>query len=105
MKKSKSAKYAVIEIDDVVGIDWIRALRDVATLRVQRANIYGNGWLHEPIQYDLWTIYGKATRLKNMLEHGNNNYERVEDTCKDIVNYCLFALAKLNKSKSRRKKQ
>tara|TARA_R100000329_G_scaffold51849_1_gene47778 strand:+ start:207 stop:578 length:372 start_codon:yes stop_codon:yes gene_type:complete len=39
-------------------------------------------------------IVGKLMRATSLLESGNNpNYESMEDTYKDMINYCSFAVA------------
>tara|TARA_B000000565_G_scaffold58343_1_gene38700 strand:- start:26 stop:397 length:372 start_codon:yes stop_codon:yes gene_type:complete len=39
-------------------------------------------------------IVGKLMRATSLLESGNNpNYESIEDTYKDMINYCSFAVA------------
>jgi hypothetical protein len=40
------------------------------------------------------TIAGKALRAQSLLESGSDpNFESLEDTYKDIINYCSFAVA------------
>ena len=42
------------------------------------------------------TIQGKVYRAQSLLEaavHDNPNYESLEDTYKDIINYCSFAVS------------
>ena len=39
-------------------------------------------------------ILGKITRATSLLESGNNpKYESLEDTYKDMINYCSFAVS------------
>lgn len=39
-------------------------------------------------------IIGKLMRATSLLESGNNpNFESLEDTYKDIINYCSFAVS------------
>lgn len=82
-----------------VGEDWLKVLKKVVAMREDRAKIYGNDWINEPLDYDMWMLYGKVKRAMPMMKDGGNHYEKLEDTLIDLINYSLFALAKIEKEK------
>lgn len=75
------------------------ALKKVLALREQRQKIYGNDWIYDEISYSIWNAWGKTQRATHILKHGNNNYEKMEDTLRDNIIYSLFALAILEREK------
>jgi hypothetical protein len=82
-----------------VGEEWLKVLKKVVIMREERAKIYGNDWINEPLDYDMWMLYGKVKRAMPMMKDGGNHYEKLEDTLIDLINYSLFALAKIGKKK------
>ena len=77
---------------------YTHALHQVIKVRLSRQQQYGEGWLGDPIEYDLWMLWGKWRRLHYILTSRAvtpHQYEKVVDTVIDLVNYGLFLLAKL----------
>ena len=77
--------------------EFDEALNLVLKLRNERKKCYGDGWLEDPIQYDIWMMHGKVKRLLYMLEKGENKYEKMLDSAIDLCNYSLFLIYKLTK--------
>ena len=48
-------------------------------------------------------IEDKFNRLKSLFKNKSANYESVEDTLKDLANYCLLTLIELEVEKSNKK--
>lgn len=74
-------------------------INEVIELRKQRQKAYGDRWIELEFEGHSWHVIDKANRLKYMLINGNNDYEKAEDTLKDLINYAMFALVKLNENK------
>lgn len=102
----------LIRIPKVVGKDWFEALLRAVEIREKRAVFYGNRWIDEPVEFDVWMCYGKASRATHFLKKSDvnslknkENYEKLEDTLRDLVNYSLFALAKIEKRRDEQRKK
>jgi hypothetical protein len=82
--------------EEDVGKEFIEILNKIIEIRKNRRKIYGDGWKDDPLDYEIWQIYGKTKRIMNIFKDGNNYYEKLEDSLIDEINYCFFALAKLS---------
>lgn len=76
-----------------------QALDKIISVRIQRGKFYGDDYLQDPLEYDIWMLYGKLRRLMRLFKDGNNSYEKLEDTLIDAANYCIFAISKLDERK------
>jgi len=75
---------------------YLRALIEVLKVRVEKSKVYGEGWYNDPIEFDLWMMWGKWRRLEFNIKRGNkNSYEKDVDNAIDLINYGLFLLSKL----------
>ena len=75
-------------------------LNKVIKIREDRQKLYGDDWIYDPIEYDFWMLYGKFNRLQYLLKHKLNDksqYEKIDDTLIDMINYSIFLLYKINK--------
>ena len=70
-------------------------LAEIKELRIKKEADYGRAWLKmRPIGItDI--IYVKVERIKSFENKGQLNFESVEDSLRDIINYSLFELYKL----------
>lgn len=77
---------------------------DILKLRKQRASIYGDEWINDPIEAKVWLLWEKAQRAVHIVKYNPdtllNEYEKLEDTLRDSINYCLFGLSILKKMKA-----
>ena len=77
------------------------ALDKVIAIRNKRQETYGDRWEKDPIEYDVWMVYGKLQRAFYQIEHQPKNaYEKMEDSLIDLINYALFALCKVYRGKN-----
>lgn len=75
-------------------------INKVLAKREERRKQYGDKWVNDPIDYDIWMLWGKVGRAIHLLKKENENeYEKLEDTLIDLVNYALFALTKIDLDK------
>jgi len=75
---------------------------EILELRKQRAKIYGDAWINDPIDAKIWLCWEKTQRAIYITKNNNNlknDYESLEDTLKDLVNYAMFSLVILEKRK------
>lgn len=82
-----------------VGEEYLNALSEVIKIRAERRKAYGDGYLKDPIDFDVWMLYGKLGRMLYIFKNGITVYEKFRDVFVDICNYSIFALTKLKKDK------
>ncbi|NDB56603.1 DUF1599 domain-containing protein [archaeon] len=82
----------------------LRVLQECAELQARKSQDYQNPksnvtqMMHYRRGIDTVhdIIHGKVLRAQSLLEsEGNPNFESLEDTYKDLINYCSFAVALL----------
>lgn len=69
-----------------------KALNKVLQIRKERQKIYGDGWKNMQEYEFVAFIKNKCGRLEHLFLNGNSNYEKIDDTLIDLINYCLFYL-------------
>ena len=89
-------KITITEKD--VGKEYLDVLKEVVKIRKQRRKIYGDDYGHPP-EVEVWTIYQKTFRMIKLFKDGNSNYEKIDDTLRDLINYSLFLLIKISNKK------
>ena len=77
---------------EIKNCGYENALKKVVDVRLQRKKIYGDQWQQMQIYELVAMIKQKTSRLEHMFLNGTNNYEKMEDTLIDNVNYNLFLL-------------
>jgi hypothetical protein len=95
---------SMTEIVDKVAMDYyFEVMEDIVKLRKQRASIYGDDWITNEVEAKVWLLWEKAQRATHIVKYNPdtlmNEYERLEDTLKDSVNYAIFALCILRKKR------
>lgn len=103
-KTTKKNNRKLVIKESEVGTDYLNALEPILNIRKERAKIYGNDWSH-PLDVEVWELYQKVFRLKKLYEDDKkgliHDYEKMEDVARDISNYGIFLLIKLDKRKKR----
>lgn len=81
-----------IEEDDEVFFQrmWIK----ITALRMKKDKDYGSSWKTMRGIGLTDTIANKIARIKSFEDNGQLNFESIEDSLMDIVNYCMFRLQK-----------
>lgn len=102
MQSTKKEKQLIIKSSEV-GEKYLEVLKKAINVRAERRKIYGDDFSH-PIDVEVWTIYQKTFRMIKLYRDGNSNYEKIDDTLIDLINYALFLLIKLDMQKNERKK-
>jgi hypothetical protein len=74
-------------------------VQEIKTLRIKKNADYGSSWkkMRSIGLTDMISI--KIDRVKSFENKGVLNFESIEDSFKDSINYCLFALRKLQQAK------
>jgi hypothetical protein len=82
---SKNERRAIEVLEECA--DLMRA-KGQAYNRVPQAEYYPHGVL------SIWTMmHQKMTRLKSLMDHdGDNQYESMEDSARDLINYTAFLI-------------
>lgn len=68
------------------------ALEQVIAIRLQRKKIYGDVWKQQKDYRLVAMVMEKADRLEKLVFSEENNYENIQDTLIDCINYSLFLL-------------
>ena len=82
-----------------------KLLSEIKALRQKKDADYGSSWKKMRL-VGLTDIIGvKVERIKSFENRGNLNFESIEDSLRDIINYSLFELYKLYEAKQRQTEQ
>lgn len=76
---------------------YSRAISKAKKIHDERAKAYGDEWVYDA-EYAVMELWGKANRARRLLKKPHE-YERLEDTLLDAINYGAFALGALEKVK------
>ena len=83
----------------------IQILKDAANLKEQKSKDYqGGNWTEEDYfpfgdQSYMHMIHTKYLRMRNIMEVDQPNFESLEDTLIDMINYCAMYAAYLENKK------
>lgn len=81
----------MLKISEDIG--YINALKKVIEIRQQRQKIYGDDWKKAKNYRLISMIMEKAERLERLaLNTATNDYEKIEDTLIDEINWSLMLL-------------
>lgn len=81
---------------------WVQEILEAKQIHDERRKIYGDKWIVDK-EYATMQLWGKAQRARHLLKV-ENDYERLEDTLLDIINYAVFALMAIRKEPGKHRK-
>lgn len=82
-----------------VGKEYIKELKEVLNIRIDRRKIWKDNFLNEIPEDTLVMIKGKLKRYEN-----TDNFEAKIDSLRDLINYTLFLLIIINNKNDKNKK-
>lgn len=96
-------KNQLILTEELVGISYLEAIEKVVQIRVDRKKQYGDTYLADEDYFLLAQIENKVKRFKlqfENLEVSNDKDKKITalDSLKDLCNYSLFMIAKLERN-------
>jgi len=72
---------------------YFEALQHAVSIRLDRKKLYGDGFLTSKDRFFMVMLEEKLARATHMFDNATaGNYEKIEDTLLDIVNYSLMWL-------------
>ena len=80
-------------------------LHEIKVLRQKKDADYGSSWKKMRLVGLTDMIGVKIERIKSFENKGKLNFESIEDSLRDIINYSLFELYKLQEAKQRQTEQ
>lgn len=95
-------KSDILEISESeIGKEYLKELREVLAIRINRRPIYGDSFLIESTDSLLNIIDGKRRRFENIFlkqSKSKADKDKIIDELRDVVNYYIFAICVLKKS-------
>ena len=93
-----------VEVNRVVGDEFVEALKKVVEVRESRCEQYGNTYLDDDFLFLKYQVENKMKRFDLQLKRNNGQEQFVNeqvalDSALDAANYALFIIAKILKNK------
>jgi hypothetical protein len=95
----------MIKLDSAFGSDYEQALNDVLKIREARLAEYGNSFMEDELIFLRFQLKNKLKRFDLQCEFDTKSFdvkvkedrkEKALDSLKDLANYALFLIAKIN---------
>jgi len=93
---------ALLEVNNILGEDYIKALKKVIEIRESRCKAYGNSYLSDDFLFLKYQVENKMKRFGLQIQR-DNNIETLKDlnvaldSALDAANYAIFAISKILK--------